>query len=182
MNRDGLIALSDGVRAYFEANGISAQVGKVGRRERAMQINQGPGGANRVLFFPQPKGARGAVRRGNQTSTNPPVLLELDHVVIVSVWAADVSDLNDEEKQRSAAFDLLELTLQAIRRAVDPITGTAIGFASLATPMDLTEVDDQPESYFGCELQLRFALKMPFYDVPQDTTTPQFAVNRDPAT
>jgi len=181
-NRSGLIALADGVRAYFVAQGIAAKVGTVGRHQRAEQINQGPGGASRVLFFEPDSGDLGEYVRGHQVSTNPPVLWQWDRPVILSVWGVDAAHLADEEKQSQAAESLSELTWQGIRRAVDPVTGQAIGFASIPGPVKVTKITSNVDGYFGCEIQAQFKLRCWVADVAQDTTIPQFLVTRDLAT
>lgn len=175
--RSGLIALADGVRAYFQSQSIDAVVARVSRRGREQWITQAPRGANRVLFMQPPDGARGRLRRGQKSNFNPEVIAEWDRPVILSVWAADPGASSDEEAQMGATEDLLEIALQAMRRAVDPVTDQPIGYSNIELG-EMREVTDDKELYFGVELQLGFVIKMPLFDVTYDTTTPKAQIHK----
>jgi hypothetical protein len=174
----GLLALSNGVRDYFAAQDLDVLVGPVGRRTRENWIDQAPSGAaNRVLFM-QPKGDRGRIIRGHQTF-NPDSIAYWERPVVVSMWGADPSQPDDEEAQIEAAENLFELTMQAIRRAVDPLTKRAINLSNLEFG-NLREVDDQKDNYVGVELQLSIVLKGPIFDVTLETTAPKASMLRPP--
>lgn len=180
-NRSGLIALVHGVRAYFAANSITANVAACGWRQRSEQMNQGPGRANRVLFIPGDMNGRGgSLANGPRlSSTNPRPLVQWNKLVTLSVWAADPNPANraDEEKQIEAVETLLEQTIQAMRYALDPDTEQRVGFATIEFH-DLTWTVDNTEMYFGREVLVTFTHKGPLFDVTYDTGTPDPAVNR----
>jgi len=56
--RSGLVSLVDGVRDYFSDHSVTANV-SIGWNERTKQVNQGAGGANRVVFTPSDDSGRG---------------------------------------------------------------------------------------------------------------------------
>ena len=199
MNRSGLIALSDGVRAFFAANNVAATVTPVGWRYRSFQVNQGPGGGSRVCFIPgkidpsspgapkvldagtfaPPRLSSPGPRAGGVTTGagNPRPLVSWKKVVSLSVWAVDTTDLGNDELQLAALENLVESTYQAIHNAVDPVSGQAVGLADI----ELTDaVWNLPpvERAFGRELVAYFIQSGPLFDLPIDYTTPQPAILR----
>jgi hypothetical protein len=176
MNRPGLIALSDGVREYFQTNQIPAVVGKVGRHQRDLWRTEAPSGAGRVLFM-QPPRTRGKLWRGQEASGFPRVILEWKRNVVLSVWGVDSDNPEDEEAQIFAVESLLEITLQAMRRAVDPVTSQALNFNNIEFG-DIEEVDENRELYFGIELWVHFTLRGPLFDVEPTIRTPGVVLPR----
>lgn len=184
MPRSGLIALADGVRRYFEANGVAAVVA-VGLKQRFFQINQGPGGASRIVFIPGDfDGTEGSrpLDEGEigdpmgHTSTNPRELAQWSRVCTVAVWGVDTTKLEDEALQIEATEDLLERTVEAIHnctgevRDVDdlgrPITAVLGHLGADVTWGKISGVYPPLENGFGRELLLRFTLSGPLYDQP----------------
>lgn len=204
MNRSGLIALSDGVRAFFQANSVSASVPPVGWRYRSFQVNQGPGGGSRVCFIPgkidptapgvpkvldagqitQPRqaGASGPKVGGPGVYAGNPRPLRWWHkVVTVSIWGVDISDPSNDELQLAATEDLFEATIQAMHHAVDPVSGSAVGLADIEIT-DAQWVLPPVEMAFGRELVLFIVQNGPLFDLPVETTTPQPAIIRGAVT
>jgi len=189
-NRDGLLALADGVRAYFDAcaradvkkNKIPAEivVGAVGLRERASKLNEAPDGGNRILFIEPDDGDMGTLSRSGMSHKGlPRVLLELGQPITLSVWSLDREAREDEYAQRVAAMNLLERTFQAMRRAVDPVTGQAIPFAAITFgKVRRVRQDVSSELSFGCELQVSLTLQTVFYDEEIPTVTPGVAIGK----
>jgi hypothetical protein len=190
-NRDAIVALRDATAAYFVANDVPAVVARVGLKYRTFQVNQGPGGGSRVVFIPgefdgslDPKPMKLselAMPRKNVTDTgNPRELFKRTLNVTLSIWAVDTSKLSDEEAQWCATSDLAELTIQGARNGQDPESGKYPGLANLlpyAEILNRTAI----ENTFGFELLLQCRLGSVYLDQPSDTTTPQPAIARDPA-
>lgn len=103
------------VQDYFTATSNTATV-LFGRKELARQDNQGEGGANRVVFSPDPEGKAGKMSdgrlAGTQGSQRP--LVTWERFLVISIWA--VGEDPEDELQSYAAFeDLFEATTQALR-------------------------------------------------------------------
>jgi hypothetical protein len=192
-NQSGLLALVRGVRAYFEGNNVSAAVW-LGWTKRSRTDNQGPGGANRVVFIPgedaaQP-GAPKVLKAGvldrmapQQHVTLNPRLRALawwHEPVTVSVWAVDADHPQDEEGQIAATEDLLELTIQALHNAVDPTSGLGVGFANIEEWGPPSWTLPPVEAPFGRELTFSFVLLVPLFDQPQGLAFPGPVVTRKP--
>lgn len=188
MNTSSLIALANGVRAYFVANGITAIVAPVGWRERAKITNQGPGGASRVCFIPgdfdasgAPKASRGgALVSPKHTHLNPRQLLGWDRACTVSVWGVDPAALSDEQAQIAATETLLELTIRAMHSAVDPDTQKNVGLADIRWG-EATWTIPPLEQSFGREVLVSFVHRATFFDATIERTTPKPAVARNPS-
>lgn len=172
MNRSGIVALRDAIRAFFLANGDKVVVGRIGRSQRARVDNQAPHGAGRVLIITNDED-RGTLIRGKLAKGNPRVSFEWDQVVTLSVWAADPTNTSDEEAQIEASESLLERTLDAIEHAVDPVSGQAIGAGILTTPIKVREMATTNQNlYFGRELQLPITVKTLLYERPIPMVSP----------
>ena len=181
-NRSGLVALSDGVRAFFAANGVAATVTPVGWRYRSFQVNQGPGGGSRVCFIPgkidptSPAAPKvvdaGTFEQPRLKTANPRPLAQWSKVVTLSVWGVDTSDLENDELQLAATENLLESTYQAMHAAVDPVTGVNVGLADVVL-RDAVWTLPPVELGFGREFVAYFVHRGPLFDLPIATTTPQ---------
>lgn len=115
-----LFGLADAVQTYFRAQEIPANV-VFGRRERGKTINQGAGGANRVVISPgTPQGKMGrmsldGIQPGPRAAFGRArALTSWESIATVYVWAADNTQRESEVAQYCAAVDLLESTIQAI--------------------------------------------------------------------
>jgi hypothetical protein len=193
---DGLAALVSGLGDYFVSIGVTAKVG-FGLKARASQLNQGPGGANRVILIPgkidpsagPPKVVdAGTFSQPRQTSQNPRPLAWWHKVVTCSIWAVDASTpavLQDELAQYVAAVNLLEATYQGLHNAIytDPSDRSKfnVGLADLQLDASLW-VSPPSEQAFGRELVVYFTHNGPIFDRAIDITTPKPAISRDPAT
>jgi hypothetical protein len=193
---DALEGLVRGVEAFFKAQGVTASV-DVGWTRRSRQDNQGPGGANRVVFIPgefdaspsPPKvlryGELDLEGEQNQVTLAPRLrtIAWLHGAYTCSVWAADASAPTDERKQIWRTKQLLRWTLQAMQNAVDPLTEQPVGGANLQWGGTLAWTLPPGEQAFGRELCFEFRLLEPQHDVPIATAYPGTAVvARSPAT
>ena len=132
----GLTGLANGVRAYLASVGITASVTPVGWRQRDIHINQGPGGANRILFYPGKEPTSGSGDAGEFTRDSPTrdgarPLAAWKKLITMSVWGVDVANGNVEDAQLAATETLLERAIEAITYAIDPATGTPVGGANI---------------------------------------------------
>lgn len=200
-NIAGVLALAAGVQLFFTDNGITAKVG-FGWRARSEILNQGPGGASRVVFMPGRVDPNGGApksidagkltqpRFSRQTETNPRPLRWWHQTVTVSIWGVAPAgytgglDLGDEANQYGATGDLFEATVAALHNAVwvDP-SGTEhpVGLADLQF-VELSWVQPPVEMGFGRELLVVFTHNGPLFDLPVGLAYPQAAVNRSPST
>ena len=175
-----------------------------GVKARSSIINQGPGGANRVIVMPgrippdldAPKSVdAGSITQprhpsgGNARGGKPRALRWLHSIVTVSIWgvAGDGYEgglgLGDEAAQYGATIDLLEATVQAMQVAEykDP-TG-------VVTPVGLADVRFETSSWvrpptemgFGQELLVVFTHNGPLFDTPIGVATPQPGITRNPS-
>jgi len=187
----GLLGLVRGVRAFFTAQSVTANV-VVGWTARSRIDNEGTGGANRVVFTPgelDPTSGAPKVLKAGQLDRDAG---QTDYVgyeprlralawwhapVSVSVWAAG-ADPQDEEQQIEAVETLLEQTIQAIHNATDPTTGQAAGFANIEEWGPVVWTTPPGEASFGREVTFSFVLRVPLFDVPIGVAHPQGQVNR----
>lgn len=204
----GFVALVSAVQAYFDAVGVDAHVSG-GWKEREQIINQGVGGANRVVFVPgridpalaapraldagkitQPRikqlSGGGDMVGGSTVGRyvdNPRPLRGWDKIVSVSVWGVDTDHLDDEMAQIAATENLFESMIQGVHN------GVYSDDSGLESPTGLGDViwDGStwgvfaPNAQFGRELLGFFIHKGPFYDLPYGVATPKPAVHRVPA-
>jgi hypothetical protein len=193
--RSGLGGLARGVRAYFLANDVTAEV-RLGWHPRNRQDNAGPGGANRVVLIPglvDPTSGAPKVLKGGRLDHDAPMNFHLDaqirmmprawwhELVTCCVWAANPDRPTDEEAQIESVETLLELTIQALTEAVDPVTGYAAGFANLDELGDVSWTLPPGENAFGRELSFVFEFLVPLYDAAVGLAYPQPAIGRNPA-
>ncbi len=163
----GLITLVAGVRTYFTSRGYTASVA-VGWKPATYRINEGPGGANRVVFIPSnPNGKGGRITIAQKTHTlpGPEPIGTWEQVGVASFWAADASSqaaLADEEKQFEAVNTLFEKTVEAVR---------AVAHAAFVWG-DTEWVLDPLEHSFGRELRVGFQLKSALFDRDYAIKTP----------
>lgn len=179
----GLAALAGGMQVYL-ANAGSTATCSFGWREREKILNQGPGGASRIVVIPgdPDSGDAGTFERGHQVSTNPRVLLTWAKLATLSVWGVNASseaNLQNESLQATATENLLELAVQALHNAVDPETGDRLGVAQIRW-QSLKWSTRNTNMYFGRELLCPFIQKGPLFDFTYAvTTTATAVVNRD---
>lgn len=201
--RSGLVALADGMRAYFEAHQVAATIPPVGWRYRTWQINQGPGGGSRVCLIPgkidptapgppkvldagqitQPWLSTPGPRLGGPSTGagNPRPLRSWHKIVSLCVWGVDTTALDEDEKQLIAVENLFEWAIRAMHNAVDPVSGLNVGLADV----ELTEtIWTKPpvDQAFGQEIVAYFIHHEPVFDVPIDVTTPKPGIERGPVT
>lgn len=184
--KDGLGELVDGVATDLASIGVTANV-TIGWREPSKQANQGPGGANRVVFIPSdPNGAGGQIVGPKLPGPRPiidpatpdkPVayvraLRDWERTVVVSIWAVDTSAPNDERAQYEATVALFERVMQAVQR-VTPVT-VRWGRVDWVTPK---------ERQFGRELRAALTFAYPLFDRPESVAYPEnVSVTKDPPT
>lgn len=174
--KSGLVALVDSVRSYFETNGVTATV-SLGWTKRTQQINQGPGGANRVVFTPsddsgksgrivgtQQPGPRTFGTQPNQITVRP--LVDWERILTVSIWAADTTAPSDEALQIEAVETLFEWTVRAVQAATKN-NGRWTEAGWTVSPV---------EHSFGRELRVGLIFRHPIFDVENDVVKPQGAI------
>lgn len=164
----GIAALRTDIAALFEAWNVSANV-VLGRRERAKQVNQGEGGANRVVLQPgDESGAFGKLVGPRGPGGNPRPLFDWLQLVNVYVWGVDKTDPTNEEKQFLATYDLLRWTMRAIQRSA-AASGVSSSVRIMPAPV---------ERAFGVELLIALELRDSITDVTYPVVTPTPVVNR----
>jgi hypothetical protein len=177
-SNSGLIALTDGVRAFFEQDWVAAYFANLGvtipfvtttgwkQREQQINVNPGspqtPGQVNRrVTFMPgTDKGDEGTFKEPRRTS-NPRAIATWERLITCAVWAVDTSNLADEQAQITACDNLLEMTLQAIQS----FAHADFVASSVKVKRDVKQSNDMP---FGYERLFEFVHREPIYDIPQE--------------
>ncbi len=180
--RSGFLAAVASVQPFLAANGITATV-EVGWKRRAHQTNQGPGGANRIVFTPSDDGGAGgsllpARFPGNRNIRDPeaadptkPIatvrsLLQWERAATVSVWAVDPTARESEAAQIEATETLFEWVVRAMHPARGAFASLQWGSVKWTAP---------PERAFGLELQASFTFGHPIYDSPRELVYPAAA-------
>lgn len=187
MNTSGLIALANGMRAYFAANSVAATVAAVGLTQRSRVINQGVGGGSRVVLMAGAIDASGALKsyaggrlgKPKLTHTNPRPLALWERVSTISIWGVDLAKPQDEQAQLEATESLFEWVIRAAHNAVDPDTGDPVGLANIVWG-DVMWTYPPGENAFGREMLVTFTHSAVLFDQKIDTTTPHGAVARNP--
>ncbi len=186
----GVLYLADAVRTDFTARGITANVLVTFGKERWKQINQGPGGANRVIFivgdlsgkggkYGKEFGGRGPGRapkftNGVVTSVDPRPLISADESLLVSTWAHALPDdatlpgTTAEEKTIAAEANLFEEVVRSVHRAVH--FGALWGGFTWNT--------DPAELRFGIERLSELTLRGVYFDVAETLKKPGPSVGR----
>jgi hypothetical protein len=187
-NRSGLIALSDGVRAYFEANDVAASVPPLGWNQRTRWTNQGPGGGSRVIFMPgefdgglDARPLKGGPFRKARHTHDVRELAWWDKLATMSVWGANPEALTDEQAQIDATEELLERAFEAVHNAVDPVSGIPVGLADIIWH-DSSWTLPPSERAFGREILVTFTHAGPLYARPTPAVFPLAVVSRNPST
>jgi len=179
--RSSVPDLVDAVGAYFTANNVGA-VAVYGSRERTKQNNQGLGGANRVAFAPSDDGGKAGrivavkhpgPRRTTDDEDNETArraIFDWEHVLMVSIWAVDASDPENERAQLEAVETLLEHTINAVQ-----------SFAHAnAIWGDVTWTPQPVERVFGRELRVGLTYRHPMFETENEIVRPSPVVHRIP--
>ena len=181
-NASAIVRLYQDVRAYFETKGRGSSV-VFGRKERWIQINQGTGGANRVVFIPgRLKGEDGAligvdgpgeiVKAGVVT---PRALFLQSKIVTISIWAAnetnDPSASVDEVSQQQEIEQMFEWVIRGVRRS--PAGAANAEWGALAYNSAPNEIRFGTEYLAELEVGTQY-----FDDAPGIVTIESIAVNR----
>lgn len=170
--KSGILIMRNGVADYFAAKNVPATVGLVGLKYRSFVSNQGPRGANRVVFIPgefdgnpQPKvrkyGAISRQGRNSGSAFNPPEIASWERPVTISVWAGPLPGQSADEGQNlEQAENLLELVIRALNSVANP-EGKSIA-ASLH--FGEVQINAPPvDNAFGAELLFSLVQIAPFY-------------------
>ena len=175
--RSGVRLLRDRVEDYFKANSVPAVVAPVGFKYRTFNLNQAPGGANRVVFIPgefdgdstklKPRKYGTLNRMGRNVGAgggfHPRELFSWDRPITVSVWSAPAPGQNhDEGLNLEHAEDLLEQVARACA-----VFGGLLRFG------EVTVNSPPQENAFGAELLVRLTQVGPLYDVSYDVVQPK---------
>jgi hypothetical protein len=185
---DGLFALVEASRDYFASQGADVVVG-FGEKAHSQIFDQAATGAGRVIFMAgkiDPNvGAPKAVEAGEfteprKTSDNPRPLAWWSKIFTVGVWAYDPAEPDSDLAQYKATCDLLELTYQALHRAVwtgpdgsKHIVGT--GDVQIESAF---WVRGPVEQALGRELLFYARQDGPLFDQVIPTRTPTAAIDR----
>lgn len=156
----------EGVRTYLAERRVVAEVA-FGRRARARRLNQGIGGANRIVFQPGDDGGRlgklAPTHQPGQREIAPDVtarsLVNWTTLYTVFVWAAAPASsarVRDEADDFEAAEELLQWTVRAVHWAFD-------GHAQWGA---VSLVHEPAELAHGVELRAELVVDFPLYDTP----------------
>lgn len=169
-----MLTLRDGVASYFEAHNVTAKV-VLGWKERTKQVNQGPGGANRVVIQPSDDQGNGGtiesphgpgqreLKNANGDVVGHVRALKTWHQILnVSVWAADANNPQDDEATILATWKLYVWTVRAIY---------AMSLANLEWGATSWTMDPRELSY-GRELRIALVLRQPLPDIPTEIIYP----------
>lgn len=179
--RSGFLAAVATIKTFLAANGVTANV-DVGWKKRTQQINQGPGGANRVVFTPSDDSGDGGtltpprfpgprnVRDGtNVVVANTRALLTWERKSLVSVWAVDRTALTSETAQIEAVESLFEWVVRAVHSSPGAFGSVSWGDASWTVP---------EERSFGLEIRSSLSFSHPIFDQPRTLARPTGALTR----
>jgi hypothetical protein len=131
-----------------------------GWREPNKQVNQGTGGAARVVFVPGDgtnAQKAGEFRGARNAGMNPRPLATFVETLTVLCWAFDATDPNNERHQYRAARLLTDAVVVAIQLAwrgeAANLPGVSVGLT------DPEWVLKDVERRFGCELRFRVTVE-----------------------
>lgn len=178
----GFSALVTGVKAYFAVVDPAVEV-LCGYRQRAQQLNQGGGGANRVIFLPgDPNGAGGRIEQprdvGRQELSdendvrvaNIRPLASWARQFSISIWGWDSTAPRDELVQAGATEALFEQTLRALEQ-VKGAGGPNVEWGGVTWTV-------AKENTLGSELLVSLLLTHPLMDAPEEIGRPGFELHR----
>lgn len=144
-----------------------------GWREPGKQLNQGTGGANRILLVPgDPGGKVGDIEGGKRPGRDPNGLATMVEVATLYLWSYDATDPTDARLQWRAARRLHDVVIPLCIRA----------FRGRWKQMAKTWLRSDLERPFGAEMQVVFAVESMIPDdlVPQvagGTVAAAFTIN-----
>lgn len=181
--QSGLAFLYYGVQSYFSAQLYSATIW-VGIRAYFEQWNQGPGGANRVVFIPgeyhgestyrtRPYGSlQPALNHRGQATTTPREVGQWTRPITVSVWAPpDTDNPTDELAQNEQTELLFEWTRVAMHTVL----------AADLTWGNVERVSPPQERGFGEAILIHVEQRGPQFYPANGIAFPLPAVTRSPA-
>jgi len=187
-DRSGLSSLKRAIAAYFASISTDADVhiGLAARnlwmRPRVVLIPGRFGGSN------SPSVMAGGTFGGpaQKASINPRELAKWERTITFSIFARDPSRPTDEEAQNAALENLVEQTIQACWRGVDPATITPQspnGLVSGAAGLQFGEsivMAPPVEFAAGRELLLAATQLTPLFDAEQGVFFPTFTLTKGP--
>jgi len=144
--------LFEAVKQIFTDEGVSTTL-VFGRREPARQVNQGPGGANRIVFSPGADGKLGEYGPVVRPGRNPRSLGTLNDFVTVYCWGYDATQPQNDIAHYEAARLLHDVIFRALHIASHTTCKCNIKLS------DPVWVQDKIEKNFGYEL--KFTLTIP---------------------
>lgn len=175
------------VREFFADRELEAAIAVVGFKQRMQQLNQAPATrGNRVVFQPSDdSGKAGSIviaRQVGDRDIRPAVdaprvatirsLAEWERLSMVSVWAFDPAEPEDEEAQAQATESLFEWVVRAVHSAPGAFANAIWGDVQF-TPTK--------ERSLGLELRASLVFRHPIFDEPREVVYPTSAtVNRNP--
>ena len=129
--QDPLLTVTDRLRVWIDSDRVGVLLAQMGMSKpsiafgftaREQLLNQGPGGANRIVLVPgswpdganqgklvAPRQRKGPFHRVNAT---------WECIFTISAWGVDNTDTADEEKQRQAASSIMNLAHAGLREVL----------------------------------------------------------------
>jgi len=128
MNQSAVVALFRAVKAYIGSEAISPGTSVVfGNNERQRQINQGVGGANRVVLVPGrlPNGDDGEFDGApgpgefvaDDGTITPRIIAAQKKIITFSIWADNSAPDSTAEDRQETLEQLYEYVVQAVQRS-----------------------------------------------------------------
>lgn len=194
--QSGVSKMLDDLAAFFDAHDVKATV-TLGWKERTKQVNQGPGGAARVVFVPSDEeGDGGAIAPTAKYPGDLPVLdaggntigvarisATWQRTLVMSVWAHDATRRDDERAQIEAVEDLFRMAIVGLR-AVTMKTGagqTIPGVVQLVRFSKVVWTTKPTELRNGAELRCWIDVTVPLYEPPREALFPGATLEPDPS-
>jgi hypothetical protein len=160
-----LVALYQAVKQRFADEGTTANV-VFGRRETAKQVNQGTGGANRVIFEPGRDGRMGSYLPAKYPGRDTRPLGCLREYATVYCWAsAGGTGSNDESAHYEAARLLHDATYRSLYLASFDEVLCTLRFG------DPSWILAKTERFYGYECQFTLDLEAMIPDAPYSMTS-----------
>lgn len=160
------LALYDDVVERFATESPTVKI-DFGWKAPAKQVNQGEGGASRVVFVPGAEGKIGQYNGARRAGRNPRPLATLVERLTVYVWAFDGSDPHDDRTQYRAAKLLHNAVVRAIQLSMRSGSLANLPASGVAFE-EPTWILSKVERRFGAELKFGVNVEEMIPDVAYD--------------
>lgn len=153
--------IANRVSAFFVANGWTTAI-SYGWEKHGQQINQGPGGADRIVFRPgDDAGKAGTFGPPKRANAFPRQLAAWSALLYVYVWARDETAPQDDAAQVRKVVELNERLFRAVHMHYS-------GYYRFSDPQWVGPV----EYRYGRELRVSLTLHIPILDGAGQVVTP----------